>query len=462
MLQESMDAYTALSDGQFGFDDVTSVAGVGLAALGAFLDPAGALVGAALGPLLDWVAANVSFVKEPLDLLLGEPPAIMAYSQAWATAAQQLGQAAQQQIDDLNQNLTQWTGPGYEAFVKVQVNVNKACTSSAQLCQTMSTVVQVAGTIVGAMRELIWGVVKELVISLVTNAIIAAAAAVPSLGSSLAAYTAWAQAKVGIVMGKVSLGISKVFAKLSKLTTKIGPLRRMFDSAAQAFAKMATKLSGAGGVPPRGPRDPDDAITPDPGTPDVAPPPFGEPEPLGTSPGERLSATDHPYLQPRGTTPETQALPGPPQPSPVTPKQIDTPEGWVPLTQDDLDTFAGAPRPDIWRAGETRYRVVGDGQYPAGEFWTREPPMSDDVLRGDLAVLNEWNGNHGVVSHTPSQDLNVWVGPAGPQPTTGFDPANPTHLPGGMEQTYVHRGGFVPEDLQDPNRWRIQSTPWSE
>lgn len=83
--------------------------------------------------------------------------------------------------------------------------------------------------------------VKELVISLVTNAVIAAAAAIPSLGSSLAARTAWASAKVAMVMGKVAKTMSKMCMKLSKLTRKIGPLSRAFTKAGQALAKMATK-----------------------------------------------------------------------------------------------------------------------------------------------------------------------------------------------------------------------------
>ncbi|WP_022911058.1 hypothetical protein [Aestuariimicrobium kwangyangense] len=457
MLQESMDAYSALSDGQFGIDDATSVAGLGMSALGAFLDPAGALVGAILGPLLDWVAANVSFVKEPLDLLLGDPGEVMQYSQRWQAAAQQLTLASQQQVQDVQNNLQHWSGQAYEAFIKVQVNVNKAFTSSAQLCQSMGNAVQVAGTIVGVLRELVWGLVKELVISLVTNAVIAAAAAIPSFGASLGAYTAWASGKVAMVMGKISMGISKVFSKLSRLTTRIGPLSRMFDQAGAAFARMAARFDvPAGTTPPGGRR------THDPDAPNPAPhPPFGDPEPLGTRPDQPLSATDHPYLQPNGTTPETQALPGAPQPTAVTPADVPVPDGWPPLDQSALNTFDGAPTPETWPAGETRYRVVGDGQYPSGSFWTREPPASDDVLRGDLAVLNEWNGNHGVVAYTPSQDLNVWVGPAGAQPTTGYDPLNPTHLPGGGEQIYVQRGGFPSGDLDDPGRWHVQSTPWS-
>src|SRR5699024_5824287 len=111
MIKETADAVTELTDGDFSFGDVTSVADVGLAALGAFMDPAGALVGAVLGPLLDWVAANVSFVKEPLDLLLGDPPEIMAYGNAWTDTAKQLTDQGNRHVEMVRGELAQWTGP---------------------------------------------------------------------------------------------------------------------------------------------------------------------------------------------------------------------------------------------------------------------------------------------------------------------------------------------------------------
>ena len=241
MIKETMAAVTELSDGDFSFGDVTSVVDVGLSALGAFMDPAGALVGAVLGPLLDWVAANVSFVKEPLDLLLGDPPEIMDYGNAWTDAAKQLTEQGNRHVEMVRGELSQWTGPGHDAYLATSRNVNQTFQRTAQLAERMGQAVRFAGTVVGVLREVVWGMVKELVISLVTNAVIAAASAIPSFGSSLAAYTAWASGKVAIVMGKVSKGISKVFSKLSRLTRKIGPLSRMFARASQHFAQLAVK-----------------------------------------------------------------------------------------------------------------------------------------------------------------------------------------------------------------------------
>lgn len=455
MFQEVKAARDSLADGQFNIGDVTSVGGVGMSALSAFLDPAGALVGAALGPLLDWVVNNVDFLKRPLDALLGDPEAINQHSHQWNIAAQQLGDAAQQQFDDVKANLQQWTGPAYDAFIRVQVELNGALVNAATMCQTMGKAVVAAGVVVAVLRELIWGLVKETVISLVTQAVIAAAAAIPSLGSAIAAYTAWAAAKVGAVVGKIAEGISKVFAKLSKLTSNIGPLSRAFDKAADAFARLAVKF-GVMPAPGSGPsRRPDDSHGPV-----TAPcPPFGEPQPL-LNPGERISAEDYPFLQTANTQTEPCALPGK-APKQIT-KPVDVPEGWSDPTK-ELPNFRGEPKPEKWPAGETRYRVVGNDQYPNGGYWTTRPPGSDRELRADLAVRNDWNGNHGLVSYTPSEDIPVWTGRAAPQNATFPEGVEATqYLPGGGQQIWLDYKQIPEADLKNPNLWRIQSTPWSD
>ena len=197
----------------------------------------------------------------------------------------------------------------------------------------------------------------------------------------------------------------------------------------------------------------------DPDGPQAAPsPPFGEPNPLGHDANLPVTKGDHPFLEPSSTAPEMGAKPGD---LPVSkPTQVDVPPGWPDPTS-ELANFDGPPTADVWPAGETRYRVVGDGSRPAGPYWTTEPPISDDVLRNDLAVKNSWNGNHGVVAYTPTEDIPVWTGTVGPQPTSSPHPGGPHHLPGGGQQTYVDDRRFPTGDVKNGDLWVIQSTPWA-
>ncbi|SDD58936.1 hypothetical protein [Auraticoccus monumenti] len=184
------------------------------------------------------------------------------------------------------------------------------------------------------------------------------------------------------------------------------------------------------------------------------------PEPL-RQPSQPVSTNDHPYVRPTHSTPEVDAVPGDVPVAPP-PRVTHNPDGLPEPPPRALDTFQGDVRHEVWPAGEARYRVVGDGSYAGGPFWTRDAPASEHVLRSDSAVLNEWNGNHGVVAYRPSQDIDSWVGEAAPQPGSGSTPANPYHLPGGGEQIWIDRGAIPADDLVDgAPGWTIEPSAWT-
>ncbi|MFX4271572.1 hypothetical protein ACQBAR_13310 [Propionibacteriaceae bacterium Y1685] len=247
MFKAISDAKNAWSDGNFSFDDVASGVDIGMEALSAFMDPAGALVGAVLGPLLDWVANNVSFIKEPLDLLAGDAAEVKAYSKQWLEFSRTFAEQGNAHVEAVRGDMTSWSGPAQEKYMAASKELNEQFIQSSKGAKSFSSVVQIVGVVVGEVRSFVWGIVKEVVIGLVTEAVIAAAAAIPSFGASLAAYTAWASAKVAMVMGKISKMLSKLCMKLSKLTRKIAPLSEAFAKAGTKLAKAAAKYGKQAG-----------------------------------------------------------------------------------------------------------------------------------------------------------------------------------------------------------------------
>lgn len=173
------------------------------------------------------------------------------------------------------------------------------------------------------------------------------------------------------------------------------------------------------------------------------------------NPTGRLSSSDYPYLRPAQPVRETEAVPGA-APNKVSWVAPGTYPGRTVPPAGIQRTFAGEIQPYTLRKGVTYYRSVGDGQYPTGGFWSETPPVDEASLRRDYAVLNDWNGDHGVVSFTPDRDVPVaWEGEVGPQgaSVTGHsgdqDPNH--HLPGGARQIWIPRGGIDHE----PGEWWI-------
>ena len=118
-----------------------------------------------------------------------------------------------------------------------------------------------------------------------------------------------------------------------------------------------------------------------------------------------------------------------------------------------MRTFQGDVTPTYLEPGKTYYRWVGDGSAPNGAFWSPTPPRGGTgELRSDLAVKNEWNGDHGIVAFTPSHRIPVYSGPAAPQWGTG---STDHYLPGGGTQIWAEPYKLGPGD----GEWSIAPVP---
>jgi len=174
------------------------------------------------------------------------------------------------------------------------------------------------------------------------------------------------------------------------------------------------------------------------------PPELRGAEPL-PDPTVPLSATDHPYLQPSSLDREVEALPGAAHVG--TGKPVDAPPGHVALPRSEWRNFDGPIQPYVLQPGTTYYRAVGDTQYPNGAYWTQRP-VTEAELRSDFAVLNKWNGDHGVVAFTPNRPVQGWIGTVAPMPATGD---LGSHLPGGGTQIWLPSATLGPQD----GAWQI-------
>lgn len=171
-------------------------------------------------------------------------------------------------------------------------------------------------------------------------------------------------------------------------------------------------------------------------------------EPL-PDPSTPVTAGDHPYLRPISHDRENEALPGD---VPRRPGYVEgTPADGVYPDDYSVQTFSGPVRPYVMEPGRTYYRSAGDGQYPNGSFWSEYPPTEPE-LRRDFAVLNEWNGDHGVIAFTPNRPVHAWGGDVAPQPATG---GGDYYLPGGATQLWIPRGSLGAGD----GEWQIAPAP---
>jgi uncharacterized protein YukE len=157
------------------------------------------------------------------------------------------------------------------------------------------------------------------------------------------------------------------------------------------------------------------------------------------NPGSPLSASEYPYLEPPYEESYGATSGMAPASDPVT--VSDAPPGWPELPAKQAATFQGPVEPTAAEGGVTYYRVVGDGSYPGGSFWSTTPPT--DMSRSDLAIHGDWNSMTGVVEFTPAagESIPAWHGATAPQPVTMPD-GTPGYYPGGADQIWVPQNAF--------------------
>lgn len=211
---------------------------LGLDGLGMIANPLGSLASAGIG----WLIEHLSFLKEPLDDLAGDPKAITGIAATW-------GETVQSEVKRIGQDLQQqstgktghWKGDAADGYRTFAADLSKKVNALGPAAQAVSEGVQGSGQLVATVR----GIIRDLIADVVAEIVIAAAAALASswftLGGSIAAFTGWAVARGAATAGKISGKISKLLSKLSEILGKFNKLR----DAARALAELAQKFKSA-------------------------------------------------------------------------------------------------------------------------------------------------------------------------------------------------------------------------
>lgn len=235
----------AWGDGRFTAGDIVAPVGLGMEALGLFLDPVNWVVGKLLEPIYNWIFENVKPLKVIIETITGSPEQVTAQADQYRQVSQSMADQANALVESANQALNEWEGQARDAFRAVVESAVSKQTSIASSINTLAEVAYGLAAIVSAVKEIVLGLIKELITELVTKGVMVALAAIPSLGSAIAAYMAWASAKYALVLGKVSASLAKLFSKASKLVGESSKLGKLFTKISGMLEQLAERANQA-------------------------------------------------------------------------------------------------------------------------------------------------------------------------------------------------------------------------
>ncbi|MFD5829273.1 hypothetical protein [Lentzea sp. NPDC060358] len=213
---------------------------VGLAfdIVGAALNPLGAVIGAGVG----WLIDHIAFLREPLDLLIGDNIAIRQETEKLKDDAKNYEGLASGHLAALKK-LDGWAGEAADRFRSTMAHVSKELEAIGSAVNASAKLMGTMGACVTAVRSLVRDIIAMVIGNLIGGALIAAGLAPITFGASIVAF-------IGTAVATALEALSRIMRHVTKLKSLITSSSKAADDLGTALAKMGDDAArfGKGGA----------------------------------------------------------------------------------------------------------------------------------------------------------------------------------------------------------------------
>jgi hypothetical protein len=225
-----------------------STVGTAMSALSLVADPLAGFLSAGIG----WLIEHVSFLREPLDKLCGDPGAIQAESNTWKNIKTELEAIKSEYSQAVGTEVSSWQDPVGDAYRNHSEGLKLEIDGYARAAGGVGTAISIGGIAVGVERGIIRELITTFVAKMVERAIIALAASFFTFGGAAAVFIADAVAEGSILAGKLASKVANLIQRLTDLATKVknlgglmgklgGVAQKWLGKQGQTLEKAATK-----------------------------------------------------------------------------------------------------------------------------------------------------------------------------------------------------------------------------
>jgi hypothetical protein len=239
LLGDASGLFTDISQGDV-LDGVFDGGSAALDILGDALDPFGAAIGCAVG----WVVEHVSFLREAVDDLAGDPASIEAASTTWGNVSTALGQAGTDYSAALSKlTADDWEGAAADAYRDKAVGMINVLGSSSSAAIAESLVITATGTLCAWFRSQIFTWVSDFIGDMLLRGLIALANSWWSFGASIAAWVLDVITEGGLLAAKITAKMASLTAKAAKICEKFAHDGNKFEQAAKKLREVEKQLN---------------------------------------------------------------------------------------------------------------------------------------------------------------------------------------------------------------------------
>lgn len=210
---------------------------VGLDFLSFVVNPLGELVKAGVG----WLMENLAFLREPLDLLAGDPDQIKMIAQTWNNIADELATAADT-YDGALSTVAGWGGDSAINYRALAVGYTEALRGTAEQARSAAQGVTTAGIVVGTTRAILFDIIATFISNVITRALLAMASSWCTFGASVAVFVTSVIADVVKIMAKIQKHLGKLLGALQRFVKNYSVLGDGSAKAAKALGRKSSEL----------------------------------------------------------------------------------------------------------------------------------------------------------------------------------------------------------------------------
>ena len=216
------------------------ISNVAMDVIGIAGDPLGAISSAGVG----WVLGAVQFLREPFDILKGNPGAISGSAQSWGSASSSLATTAGQYRTASTTQTRSWTGSAGDGYRTASGNQASGLEALAEASKAVSGAITQAGQAVAQARKTVLDLISEAEQKIIQICIEALSKSWLSFGASVAMGIAQSVQKAVATGQKLVSEIQKVVQTLQKIIQVVQQIQQVVAQVKQLLDTIGGKASG--------------------------------------------------------------------------------------------------------------------------------------------------------------------------------------------------------------------------
>lgn len=218
---------------------VFDTGGFALDVLGDIGDPLGAVIGCAVG----WIVDHVSFLRDPVDWLAGDPRSIEAATQTWANVSNGMRRAAQCYADAVSGlSADQWSGDAADAYRKKGGDWVGALDGAASMAELESILISATGGLCAAFRGLIFEAVSSAIERWVLVGLVALANSAWTFGASIAGWVIDVEIEAGLLAARIGAKIAQLVEKAGRIAETLGKDGGKLEAIGQKLVALSERM----------------------------------------------------------------------------------------------------------------------------------------------------------------------------------------------------------------------------